>query len=160
AGRAVGLAPPAQGGGAAPGGAVAEAQDACAGRGIGSRGQGAPLPGARRARCVLADQLGARARWLALFRVLHARRRGPHPRAAVMGLNRTVEGASGAGAPTAGAARAKSNPELITTFEGLNFNQQRFANGGNQFSVEPPDQALCVGNGYVVESTNSVLRVF
>jgi hypothetical protein len=22
---------------------------------------------------------------------------------------------------------------------------QRFANNGNQFSVEPPDQALCVG---------------
>ena len=32
--------------------------------------------------------------------------------------------------------------------------------GGNQFTVEPPDQALCVGNGYVVEAVNDVLNVF
>ncbi|MBA3843663.1 MAG: hypothetical protein H0X39_13810 [Actinobacteria bacterium] len=45
-------------------------------------------------------------------------------------------------------------------FDGLNFRQQRLANGGNQFSVEPPDQALCVGNGFVVEAVNTVLRVY
>jgi hypothetical protein len=45
-------------------------------------------------------------------------------------------------------------------FRALNHRDQRLANGGNQFSVEPPDQALCVGNGYVVEAVNSVLRVF
>jgi len=50
--------------------------------------------------------------------------------------------------------------ELKISFEGLNHRQQRLANGGNQFSLEPPDQALCVGNGYTVESTNSVIRVF
>jgi hypothetical protein len=55
---------------------------------------------------------------------------------------------------------AGSNPELGLSFDGLNHRQQRLANGGNQFSVEPPDQGLCVGNGYVVEATNSVLRVF
>ena len=64
-------------------------------------------------------------------------------------------------APTvAGARLAGSNPELALSFDGLNHRQQRLANGGNQFSLEPPDQALCVGNGYTVESTNSVLRVF
>jgi hypothetical protein len=52
------------------------------------------------------------------------------------------------------------NPELSLSFDGLNHRQQRLANGGNQFSIEPPDQALCVGNGFVVEATNSVLRVF
>ncbi|MFM6849251.1 MAG: hypothetical protein ACKOVB_09130, partial [Terrabacter sp.] len=31
---------------------------------------------------------------------------------------------------------------------------------GNQFSLEPPDQALCVGNGFTLESVNSVLRVY
>ncbi len=46
------------------------------------------------------------------------------------------------------------------SFEGLNFHDQRFANNGNQFSVEPPDQGLCAGNGYVLESVNDVLRVF
>ncbi|MDB6044060.1 MAG: hypothetical protein JWM63_2611 [Gammaproteobacteria bacterium] len=55
---------------------------------------------------------------------------------------------------------AGGNPELSLSFDGLNHRQQRLANGGNQFSIEPPDQALCVGNGFVVEATNSVLRVF
>jgi len=55
---------------------------------------------------------------------------------------------------------ADSNPELELSFDGLNHFDQRFANGGNQFSLEPPDQALCVGNGYVVEAVNSVLRVW
>jgi len=56
--------------------------------------------------------------------------------------------------------KAKSNPSFINGFEGLNFYQQRYARGGNQFSVEPPDQALCVGNGYVVEAVNDVFNVF
>ncbi len=63
--------------------------------------------------------------------------------------------------PVVGTARvAATNPELGLSTEGLNLRQQRLANGGNQFTVEPPDQALCVGNGFVVESVNSVLRVF
>jgi hypothetical protein len=53
-----------------------------------------------------------------------------------------------------------ANPGLTRSIDGLNFRDQRLANRGNQFSVEPPDQALCVGNGFVVESVNDVLRVF
>ena len=45
-------------------------------------------------------------------------------------------------------------------FEGLNHYQQRYSRGGNQFSVEPPDQGMCVGNGYVVEAVNDVFNVF
>ena len=37
-----------------------------------------------------------------------------------------------------------SNP-AAKAFEGLNLKDQRTANNGNQFSLEPPDQALCVG---------------
>jgi hypothetical protein len=59
-----------------------------------------------------------------------------------------------------GSQRAKSNPEINLSFDGLNFFQQRFADNGNQFSVEPPDQGLCAGNGYVLESTNDVLNIF
>ena len=56
---------------------------------------------------------------------------------------------------------AGSNPELNFSFDGLNHFDQRFgANNGNQFSLEPPDQALCVGNGFVVEAVNSVIRVW
>jgi hypothetical protein len=57
------------------------------------------------------------------------------------------------------AALAGSNPELAISFNGLTSRDQRLANGGNQFSVEPPDQALCVANGRVLESVNTVIRV-
>ncbi len=45
-------------------------------------------------------------------------------------------------------------------FDGLGFFDQRFANGGNQFSIEPPDQGLCVGGKYVLETVNTVLQVY
>jgi hypothetical protein len=77
------------------------------------------------------------------------------------GVNRTLPGAkTGKGKPISPNKKPKSNPALNLSLEGLNFNNQRFANGGNQFSVEPPDQALCVGNGFVLESVNDVLRVY
>ena len=64
-------------------------------------------------------------------------------------------------APTApGGKKAKSNPQLNISFNGLNHRQQRLASGGNQFSLEPPDQGLCVGNGFVLETINQVLRIF
>src|SRR6266540_3147039 len=56
--------------------------------------------------------------------------------------------------------KAKSNPQFDTGFEGLNHYQQRYTRGGNQFSLEPPDQGLCVGNGYVVEPVNDVINIF
>lgn len=58
------------------------------------------------------------------------------------------------------ASRAKSNPRLLGGFDGLNFHDQRYSNGGNQFSVEPPDQGLCAGNGFVMESVNDVLAIY
>ncbi len=45
-------------------------------------------------------------------------------------------------------------------FTGLTMYDQRTANNGNQFSVEPPDQGLCAGNGLVLETVNDVLRVY
>ena len=56
--------------------------------------------------------------------------------------------------------KAKSNPAFVSGFEGLNHYQQRYSRGGNQFSVEPPDQAMCAGNGYVVEAVNDVMNVY
>jgi hypothetical protein len=77
------------------------------------------------------------------------------------GPNRSLSGPTkGNGRAVNADAKAKSNPELNRSFDGLNFFNQRFANGGNQFSVEPPDQGMCAGNGFVVESVNDVLRVF
>jgi hypothetical protein len=76
-------------------------------------------------------------------------------------VDRSFSGPSTGNGRLVGAAKvAKSNPELKLSVDGLNFRQQRLANGGNQFSVEPPDQGMCVGNGFVVESVNDVIRVF
>src|SRR5207244_12587222 len=58
------------------------------------------------------------------------------------------------------AKNAKTNPPFNFGFECLNHYQQRYSRGGNQFSVEPPDQGMCVGNGYVVEALNAVLNVY
>jgi hypothetical protein len=76
-------------------------------------------------------------------------------------VNRSLSGPTrGNGRIVSPSRQAKSNPELKLSFDGLNFRQQRLANGGNQFSVEPPDQGMCVGNGFVLESVNDVIRVF
>jgi hypothetical protein len=64
------------------------------------------------------------------------------------------------GVPTTTGKKAKSNPAFVSGFEGLNHYQQRYSRGGNQFSVEPPDQGMCAGNGYVVEAVNQVMNVF
>jgi hypothetical protein len=54
-------------------------------------------------------------------------------------------------------------------WEGLDHTDQRLAGGGNQFSLEPPDQGLCVGNvspngptfgPEVVESVNTALTFY
>src|SRR6266545_4066400 len=75
-------------------------------------------------------------------------------------VNRSLSKGVGNGVSVNSGQKAKSNPQVKASFEGLNFYQQRYARGGNQFSVEPPDQALCVGNGYVVEAVNDVLNIF
>jgi hypothetical protein len=75
-------------------------------------------------------------------------------------VNRTIAHGPGAPAKASSNGKAKSNPQLQFSMDGLNLFNQRFANGGNQFTVEPPDQALCAGNGYVLESVNDVLRVY
>ena len=62
---------------------------------------------------------------------------------------------------TAGQGVSSTGPlSVLSTFDGLNHRQQRRANGGNQFTLEPPDQGLCVGNGLVMEIINDVMRVY
>ena len=51
----------------------------------------------------------------------------------------------------------------VSGFGGLTHADQRRAGTGaytnTQFSLEPPDQALCVGNGFVMEAVNTALAV-
>lgn len=75
-------------------------------------------------------------------------------------VNRSVASAQGPGVSASSGRKAKSNPEVLLSLTGLNLHDQRFANRGNQFTVEPPDQGLCAGNGFVIESVNDVLRIF
>ena len=69
-----------------------------------------------------------------------------------------------AGAPTVSPSPASnpvaSNNPGASGFTGLNHVDTRSQDGGNAFSLEPPDQGLCVGNGFVVETVNDVIVVF
>jgi hypothetical protein len=110
----------------------------------------ATLPGA-----VGPDVVGPR-----VTEIQKPKRRGGSPLRLDPANGASVPLAAGAGTPTSSGKRAKSNPEVFLSFEGVNHRNQRFASGGNQFSGEPADLGLCVGNGYVLETVNSALRVF
>lgn len=76
-------------------------------------------------------------------------------------VNRGIAKGPGAGVRSGGSGKAKSNPELNFSLDGINHFAQRFVAGGaNQFSIEPPDQGLCVGNGFVLETVNDTLQIF
>jgi hypothetical protein len=72
--------------------------------------------------------------------------------------NATLQTPSPAGTPVVG------SPGAATGFNGLSHADQRLAGTGQyvntQFSLEPPDQGLCVGNGFVVEPINDAFAVY
>jgi hypothetical protein len=45
-------------------------------------------------------------------------------------------------------------------FDGLTHAQQKLANNGNQYSVEPPSPSIAVGNGYVLQGVNNAVQVY
>jgi hypothetical protein len=49
---------------------------------------------------------------------------------------------------------------FVFGFNGLSHNDQRLADSGNQFSVEPPNPSIAVANGYVLEGVNNAVQVF
>ena len=75
-------------------------------------------------------------------------------------VNRSQTHGNGGQGEAAGNSKKSINLEQVVSFDGLNHRQQRLANGGNQFSVEPPDQGLCAGNGFVLETVNDVMAVY
>ncbi len=73
-----------------------------------------------------------------------------------------IKRGAGAGtAPAALTASALSTPTVrggtLQTFDGIDAVQSRSV---NPFSVEPPDQGLCVGNGVEMEVNNIAIEVF
>ena len=51
-------------------------------------------------------------------------------------------------------------PAGVTGFNALSHLDQRNANNGNQFSIEPPNPSIAVGNGYVLEGVNDAIQIF
>ncbi len=74
---------------------------------------------------------------------------------------------SGHGTQTPPTVAPNPSPNGVTTqnqgfsgFVGLDHFNSRTARQGNQFSGEPPDQGMCVGGSFVVETINSVTAVY
>ena len=61
-------------------------------------------------------------------------------------------------APAATAFSAASSAGLVRNFNGVSSLDSAVTNFGAEF--EPPDQGLCVGNGFVLEPVNSAFRVY
>jgi hypothetical protein len=53
-----------------------------------------------------------------------------------------------------------SSTTTASSFLGLTHLDQRNANNGNQFSVEPPNTDIAVGKGYVLEGVNNAIQVY
>lgn len=86
---------------------------------------------------------------------------GATPSAPTIKINRSkTDGKSAAGSNSSESRKEGSNSGQVISFDGLNHFAQRTANNGNQFSLEPPDQGLCTGNGFVLETINDVLAVY
>src|SRR5204863_9474101 len=81
---------------------------------------------------------------------------GPDPYGGTISLS----GGAGQGSSVNSGKKAKSNLTFKLGFEGLNHYQLRYARGGNEFSVQPPDHGMCVGDGYFVEAVTAVITVF
>lgn len=71
---------------------------------------------------------------------------------------------SAASVPTPRSQRVVAADRGFSGFPGLTHFDQRFAGTGaytnTQFSLEPPDQGLCVGRGFVMEIINNALAVY
>src|SRR3954453_10265630 len=82
------------------------------------------------------------------------------PASSLTGADRSMARPSRARSRSGPRGVVRNGPQLATSFDGINHYDQRTANGGNQFSLEPPDQGLCVGGGHVVEAVNDAFRVY
>ncbi len=78
--------------------------------------------------------------------------RGARTRSSATSSTQAAALATAAGATTGAASSVLSN------FNGTSSNDSRKTNFNQEF--EPPDQGLCVGNGFVLEPVNSAYRIF
>jgi hypothetical protein len=83
------------------------------------------------------------------------------PRIGAGGQVRTVEPPVSDPPSARDNARVSSHtPGMKRSWEGLDSFDTAWANSGNAFFLEPPDQGLCVGPDHVLETVNSVVQVY
>jgi hypothetical protein len=79
-------------------------------------------------------------------------------------LNKGLRHTSAAGTPDIPGNSIAGVAGTTASWNGISHRDQRIAGTGvytnTQFSLEPPDQGLCVGNGKVVEAVNNALVVY
>ena len=63
-------------------------------------------------------------------------------------------------APNAANTPVSQGSGGTSSFVGVTGLLQRQADNGNQFSLEPPDQGLCAGGGFIVETVNLAFAVY
>ena len=56
--------------------------------------------------------------------------------------------------------RSKRHNRRVSRLRQIPISRRAAVHGGRQFSLEPPDQGLCTGNGVVMEIINEVMRVY
>jgi hypothetical protein len=74
------------------------------------------------------------------------------------GLGKHAPSSNAPSAPTVNPSNTHSTATVTSNFDGTSSRDSQIANFNLEF--EPPDQGLCVGNGYVVEPVNSAFRIF
>ena len=89
----------------------------------------------------------------------------PHPESDAE-LAGTSKGPGSASVPLVTSPQSISNSpgDLALAFNGLTHRDQRFAGTGayanTQFSTEPPDEGLAVGNGFVLQTVNAAMAIY
>lgn len=73
---------------------------------------------------------------------------------------RGLRGPAGAAALSTQQSLRIIQPADVAGFSGLTHLDQRMANGGRQFSVEPPNPSIAVGHGYILEGVNNAIQVY
>lgn len=79
-------------------------------------------------------------------------------------FNKALEHVPAAGVSQIAGNTISGSANTVAAWNGISHFDQRTAGtgvyAGTQFSLEPPDQGLCVGNGNVVEAVNNAYRVY
>jgi hypothetical protein len=93
---------------------------------------------------------------------LNSHSRTPNP--LVTGSANSASTSAAAALPAPATQQVTGAGRNASGFQGLTHFQQRYVGTGayanTQFSLEPPDQGLCAGGGFVMEAINNAIEVF